>query len=210
MNPLVDFGILTFASIFVIVDPVGLTPAFLVMTARDKVKDRIRMAGLACLITLIVLVLCALGGEKIFGIFGITLPAFEIAGGLVLLLVSLDMLQARRTAVKETAEEQSEGVHKHDIAITPLAIPMLAGPGAITTVILLGSKAVTIQHQFILYGNILAVCFISFLILRFAAVKSAWLSVIALRVLMRLMGLLLTAISVQFIINGLKAAHLFS
>src|SRR3990167_7487242 len=132
-----NFIILSFWSLFVIVDPIGLVPAFLAMTDQNSKEDRIRMAKLASLITFLVLVSFAFCGKFILNAFGVTVPAFEVAGGIILLKIALDMLQAKRTALKETPEEQAEGSTKDDIAVTPLAVPMLAGPGAITAVVLL-------------------------------------------------------------------------
>jgi multiple antibiotic resistance protein len=142
--------------------------------------------------------------------FGITIPAFEIAGGIILLLVALDMLQARRTALKETQEEKAEGITKEDVAVTPMAIPMLAGPGAITAVILLSNKAETFAFHAILAAVIVLVSLLTFLILWVAALRSKLLSVIALKIVARLMGLILAAIAVQFILNGVLAARIFS
>ena len=207
---LLDFAILSFTSLFVIVDPVGLIPAFLVMTQKNTSRERVRMARLASLITFGILILSFLFGQRLLSAFGITLPAFEIAGGIVLLLVALDMLQARRTAIKETQEEKAEGITKDDVAVTPMAIPMLAGPGAITAVILLTNKAETATHHIILAGVILLVSALTFLILGTVAVRAQMLSVIALKIMGRLMGLILAAIAVQFILNGILAARLFS
>ncbi len=209
MNSL-DFAILSFTSLFVIVDPIGLIPAFLAMTQQNTSQERVHMARLASLITFAILILSFFFGQKLLLAFGITLPAFEIAGGIVLLLVALDMLQARRTAIKETQEEKAEGITKHDVAITPMAIPMLAGPGAITAVILLANKAETAAHHMILAGAIFLVSALTFLILGFVATRSKILSVIALKITGRLMGLILAAIAVQFILNGILAARLFS
>lgn len=208
MMNLFDFAVLSFASLFVIVDPIGLIPAFLAMTASNTAGERVRMARLASMTTFGILVLSFLFGPKLLSAFGITLPAFEIAGGIVLLLVALDMLQARRTALKETQEEKAEGIGKEDVAITPLAIPMLAGPGAITAVILLSQKATTGWHQIILGGNILVVSVLTFLVLWAVAIHAHKISVIALKITGRLMGLLLAAIAVQFILNGLTVAGL--
>lgn len=205
-----DFAILSFTSVFVIVDPVGLIPAFLAMTQKNTIQERVRMAQLASLITFAILILSFLFGQRLLTAFGITLPAFEIAGGIVLLLVALDMLQARRTALKETQEEKAEGVNKDDVAVTPMAIPMLAGPGAITAVILLSNKAETAAQHMILAGAIFLVSALTLLILWTAAVRSKILSVIALKITGRLMGLILAAIAVQFILNGILAARLFS
>ncbi len=205
-----DFAILSFTSLFVIVDPVGLIPAFLAMTQKNTSQERVRMAQLASLITFGILILSFLFGQRLLTAFGITLPAFEIAGGIVLLLVALDMLQARRTALKETQEEKAEGITKEDVAVTPMAIPMLAGPGAITAVILLTNKAETFSQHMILAGAIFLVSALTLLILWTVAVRSKILSVIALKITGRLMGLILAAIAVQFILNGVLAARLFS
>ncbi|MBI4397539.1 MAG: NAAT family transporter, partial [Candidatus Omnitrophica bacterium] len=205
---LIDFTILSFASLFVIVDPIGLIPTFLVITEGNSQKERVRTAILASITAFIILMVCAFTGQWVFRIFGVTLPAFEIAGGIVLLLIALDMLQARKTAVKETKEEEAEGIRKEEVAVTPLAVPMLAGPGAITTVVLLASKAAGIHQQLILLGAIFLVCFLTFVVLRIAAVHSYLLGVISMKVIMRLMGLLLATIAIQFILNGIRHANL--
>jgi multiple antibiotic resistance protein len=209
MMSLGDFAILSFTSLFVIVDPVGLIPSFLAMTLKNTSQERIRMAQLASLITFIILILSFFFGQRLLTVFGITLPAFEIAGGIVLLLVALDMLQARRTAVKETQEEKAEGITKDDVAVTPLAIPMLAGPGAITAVILLTNKAETFAHHLVLASTIFLVSVLTLVILWSVAFRSQMLSGIALKITGRIMGLILAAIAVQFILNGILAARLF-
>jgi len=209
MMNLLDFAILSFTSLFVIVDPVGLIPTFLAMTHQNTIQERVRMAQLASLITFGILIMSFFFGQRLLSAFGITLPAFEIAGGIVLLLVALDMLQARRTALKETQEETAEGIDKHDVAVTPLAIPMLAGPGAITAVILLAHKAETLSQHVLLAGNIALVSVLTLLILWITATRSKMLSGIALKIMGRLMGLILAAIAIQFILNGILAAHLF-
>lgn len=198
-----EFAVLSFASLFVIVDPVGVIPVFLAMTPRNTPRERIKMAGLACLVSFVILAMFALTGTILLRIFGITFPAFEIAGGIILLLVGLDMLQARRTQVKQTREEQVEGTDKADIAVTPLAVPMLAGPGAVTVVLLLSSQASTWFEKGVLVVNLFVVTALTFAILSFVAARTRRLSVIALKVMVRLMGLILTAVAVQFIINGM-------
>ncbi len=203
MTGTLNFIILSFWSLFVIVDPIGLVPAFLAITEHNTPADRIRMAKLASIVTFFVLLAFALFGNYILKIFGVSVPAFEIAGGIVLLKIALDMLQARRTALKETPEEQAESLRKDDIAITPLAVPMLAGPGAITAVVLLGQQSNSLLQTTIVVLNIFFVAVISFLILRIAALRSSIFSAITLKIISRLMGLLLAAIAVQFILNGM-------
>src|ERR1041384_5071765 len=161
MNPhaLIEYAVLAFGSLFVIVDPIATVPAFLAMTPRDTPEQRIRMARLAAVVMAIVLLVFAVAGQMIFRFLGITMPAFQIAASIVLLVVALDMLRAQRSRVQETAEEPSAGTEKADIATAPLAVPMLAGPGAISTAIVLQTKAADVPQHVALYICILAVSF---------------------------------------------------
>jgi len=174
------------------------------MTPVTAPADRIRMAKMACALAAAVLVFFTLVGKWVFSFLGITLPAFAMAASVVLLLVALDMVRAKRSAVQQTAEETAAGAEKDDIAITPLAVPMLAGPGAISTVILLNGKASGLGQHVALIGCILGVCAAAYLLLRLSARGAEWLSPIALKIAQRLMGLLLAAIAFQFFINALK------
>jgi multiple antibiotic resistance protein len=197
--------LLSGASLFVIIDPIATVPAFLAMTPKDGPEARIRMARLACIISAGILILFVLTGQALFRFMGITLPAFRIAGSIVLLLVALDMLRARRSPVKETMEETYAGAEKDDIAITPLAVPMLAGPGAISTTILLHSQSPDMNHTLALLGTILIVSAVSYLIFRVAAKGATrFISPIAMKIVERLMGLLLAAVAIQFAIDGLS------
>ena len=206
-NPLIEYTLLAFGSLFVIVDPFATVPAFIAMTPRDTPEQRIRMARLASVVMAAVLLIFAVAGKIIFKLLGITMPAFQIAASIVLLVVALDMLRAQRSRVVETSEETSAAAEKADIAITPLAVPMLAGPGAISTVILLQSRAGDVAQHVALYLCIVAVAFASYLIFRVSARGAEWLNPIALKITTRIMGLLLAAVAVQFMINGLKAVR---
>ena len=196
--------VLALSSLFVIVDPLAAIPAFISMTADNSVDDRRRMAGLACAVMAGVLIVFAAAGKWIFKLLGITMPAFQIAASIVLLLVALDMLRAQRSRVQETKEETAEGTNKTDIAITPLGVPMLAGPGAISTAIVLQTQAETVWQHLALFGCILVVALASYIILRIAASGARWLSPIALSIATRIMGLLLAAVAIQFLVNGLQ------
>ncbi len=206
MNPheLLEFALLALGSLFVIVDPISAVPLFLAMTPHDTPAQRIKTARLACAVMAGVLLVFAVAGRTIFKFFGITMPAFQIAASIVLLMVALDMLRAQRSRVRETEEETSAGAEKEDIAITPLAVPMLAGPGAISTVILLHNRAGGLAGQLILYASILVVAVASYLVFRLSARGAQWLSPIAVRITSRVMGLLLAAVAVQFLINGVS------
>ncbi|MBI3551223.1 MAG: NAAT family transporter [Elusimicrobia bacterium] len=202
------YALLTFGSLFAIIDPFAVIPAFLAMTARDTAEQKRRMAKTACLVCWLVMTLFAVMGPSIFGFLGITLPAFQIAGGLVLLLSSLDMLRAKRSALKETQEEMEEGMSKEDIAITPLAVPMLSGPGAITTAIVLSQQAEDWPRRAIFYAAIAVASLLTYLILTAASSGARKLSPTVLNIITRLMGLLLAAVGVQFILNAVHALKL--
>lgn len=204
---LTEYAVLAFSSLFVIVDPIATVPAFLAMTARDSINQRLRMARTACLVAAGILAVFALIGQWLFTLLGITLPAIQVAGALVLLLVALDMLRAQRSPVQETAAETAEGTTKDDIAITPLAIPMLAGPAAISTVILLEAQAISWTQRGVLLACVALVGLASYMTLALGATGAKWISPIAEKIITRLMGLLLAALAVQFLFNGLKGAQ---
>ena len=204
---LLEYILLATSSLFVIVDPLAAVPAFIAMTPSNTPADRIRMARLAAVVMAGVLLAFAFAGRWIFQFLGITMPAFEIAASIVLLLVSLDMLRAQRSRELETREETAAGIEKLDIAVTPLAIPMLSGPGAISTVILLQNHAQNLPQYIALCLSIVAISVVTYIILRISAHGMQWLSPIALNIAIRIMGLLLAAVAVQFMLNGLAAAH---
>jgi multiple antibiotic resistance protein len=202
---IIEYSLLAISSLFVIVDPIAIVPTFLAMTPDETPRERIRMARLACIIMVVVLLGFAVLGKRILSFLGIELPAFQIAGGIVLLLVALDMLRAQRSRVQETREETAAGAAKDDIAVTPLAIPMLAGPGAISTAILLHNRATTFAETVTLCVCIVLVGIISYAILHLSAYGARWLNPILMRITTRIMGLLLAAIAMQFIITALSS-----
>ena len=204
---LLAYIFLATSSLFVIVDPLAAVPAFIAMTPTNTPADRIRMARLAALVMAGVLLAFAFAGRWIFRFLGVTMAAFEIAASIVLLLVALDMLRAQRSRVLETREETAAGMEKLDIAVTPLAIPMLSGPGAISTVIVLQNQAQGLPQHIALCVSIVAVSAATYIILRVSARGMHWLSPIALSIAIRIMGLLLAAVAVQFMINGILAVR---
>jgi multiple antibiotic resistance protein len=200
---LTEYILLAASSLFVIVDPLATVPAFLAMTPTDTPEQRLRTAKVACGTLAAVLLVFSMAGMAIFKVFGITMPAFQIAASIVLLIIALDMLRVQRSRLQETREEKQAGTEKNDIAVTPLAIPMLAGPGAISTTILLENEARTIPQHIALYGCILAVALATYLIFRLAVRGARWLNPIAMSIAIRVMGLLLAAIAVQFMLNAI-------
>jgi multiple antibiotic resistance protein len=155
-----------------------------------------------------VLLVFSFAGQLVFKVMGITMPAFQIAASILLLMVALDMVRAQRSRVQETHEETRAGTEKMDIAVTPLAIPMLAGPGAISTTILLQNEAKNIPQHIALYGCIVVVSLVSYLILRLSARSTRWLNPIMMSIAIRIMGLLLAAVAIQFMLNAIKAFRL--
>jgi multiple antibiotic resistance protein len=196
--------LLIFTSILFIVDPFAVIPTFLAMTARDTTAQRrilARRGAWTCAITLIAF---ALGGSLIFKIFGLTIGAFKIAGGVLIGLNALDMVQARRSQQRETPVEKAEGIQKDDIGILPLGVPMLAGPGAISTVMVLALGAKSVAATVAVYVSIVLTALITFFVLSAATLVERRLGQTGMRILTRLMGLVLCAIAVQFIIDGIK------
>ena len=196
--------VLIFTSVLFIVDPFAVVPTFLAMTMRDSPAQRrvlARRGGWTCAITLTAF---ALGGSLIFRIFGITIGAFKIAGGVLMGLNALDMVQARRSQQRETPVETAEGIQKDDIGIMPLGVPMLAGPGAISTVMVLALGAKSTAASIAVYVSIFLTAFISFVVLAAASIVERRLGQTGIRILTRLMGLVLSAIAVQFILDGIK------
>ena len=199
--------LLALTSLFVIVDAVGTVPVFLAMTPNDTPEQRLRTARVACSTTAVVLLSFALMGTFLFRIFGITMPAFEIAGSIVLLMIGLDMLKVQRSRVQQTREETQAGTEKSEIGVAPLAIPMLSGPGAISTTVLLSNEAKTIPQHIALYGCILVVTWLTYLMFRVAVRGARWLSPIVMSIAVRVMGLVLASIAIQFILNAIKEFH---
>lgn len=196
--------ILIFTSILFIVDPFAVIPTFLAMTARDTPAQRRILARRGAWTCAITLTAFALGGSMIFRIFGITIGAFKIAGGVLMGLNALDMVQARRSQQRESAVETAEGIQKEDIGILPLGVPMLAGPGAISTVMVLALTAKSTPAHIAVYVSIVLTAVVSYLVLAAASIVERRLGQTGMRILTRLMGLVLCAIAVQFILDGIK------
>ena len=203
--PVVRFSVLALSSIFFLVDPLAAIPSFLAITENADARRRKSMARKGALTCFIVLTIFAVGGQLIFRLFGITLPAFEIAGGVILLLIGLDMLQARRSATQEASGDTEEGAQKEDAGIVPLGIPMLAGPGAISTVMVLVGQAPSLWHWEMgaILGSIALTSLVSYWVLAGAGQVLKVLGETGIRVLVRVMGLLLVALAMQYFVNGL-------
>lgn len=200
-----SFFLVAMPAVFFVVDPVGTVPLFLAMTARDAADKARSMAARACVVGGSVLAFFTLFGHWVFQVFGVSLAAFRTAGGVLLLITALDMLRAETSKTKTSPAETSEGVEKDDIAIVPLAMPMLAGPGAIATVMVLVSRDSNTLRNTVLVVLCIAITFVAaYLILRGAGVVQRVLRRSGVAILERVMGLILAAIAVQFIADGAK------
>jgi multiple antibiotic resistance protein len=203
--PLVRFSVLALSSIFFLVDPFAAIGSFLAITGNFDERRRRRMARKAALTCFIVLTAFALCGQYIFQMFGIKLPAFEIAGGLILMLIGLDMLEAKRSPTQEAHGDTEEGAAKEDAGIVPLGIPMLAGPGAISSVMVLVGQVPSLWHWEMgaILGSIAVTALVSYWVLAGASQVRRVLGDTGIRILVRVMGLLLVALAMQFFVNGL-------
>jgi multiple antibiotic resistance protein len=205
VEELARFALGTFTSIFFIVDPIAAIPTYLVITQRETPAERRRTAWRACIAMTIILVVFGATGTMLFRAFGITLAAFRTAGGLILWFVAMDMLQGERRT-QEGRDEVYEGQIKEDVALTPLAIPMLAGPGAISTAIVMVGQARGADQAAVVYVSIVLTGLLSYLALRLGEPLLGRLGKTGIRVVTRIMGLILAAVAVQFVFSGVREA----
>ncbi len=195
------FLISAFVTLFVIIDPIGLTPIFVALTQGMTSPQRRAIALRACLVGAILLCLFAAFGEAVLGFVGISMPAFRIAGGILLFLTALDMLFERRTKRREDQAEDDTP----DPSVFPLAIPLIAGPGAIASMILLAGQQPGLAGLAIVIGVMLAVVTMLFVMFLAAGLVERALGRTGTNVITRLLGMLLAALSVQFVLDGLRA-----
>lgn len=200
-----QFALITFSSLLFIVDPIAVIPTYLVITRDETPEQRASTARRACIAAALLLGVFAFAGHLIFELFGITLPAFRIAGGCILWLVAMDMLRSKRTT-QESPAEIAEGQEKEDVAVTPLAMPMLAGPGAISTVMVLSGQATDPRQTATVYAAIAATALVCWIVLRLAQRLAARMGQTGIQIVSRIIGLMLAAVAAQFVITGVKNA----
>ena len=197
-----EFALLSFVSLFTMVNPLGVAPIYVTMTSALTPREARRVALKASVTATLVLVLFAVGGRFIFRFFHISIDSLRIVGGILFFLIGYEMLQARLTRTKHDAETTSEYIE--DIAITPLGIPMIAGPGAITSVILLMNETGTMAHRAALFAAMGVVMLLTYAFLVGAKRVVSVLGPSGNKVLTRLMGLIVMVIAVEFFFAGLK------
>lgn len=196
--------LVSLSAVFFVVDPLGVVPLFIAMTANDPPKKVRSMALRACLVGAGLLTFFALFGGVVFRVMNVSLSAFRVAGGILLLITALDMLKARTSETRTSEEEKREGELKDDIAIVPLAMPLLAGPGSIATVMVLMTKGKNVWTFVPVVAAIVITFIASYFLLRSSKVVQRVLKATGVAILQRVMGLILAAIAVQFMAEGAK------
>jgi multiple antibiotic resistance protein len=202
MPSAIGFSLVAFGSLFSIVDPFSVLPVFLALTAQESEDGRRKAALRAAITCAAVLSVFATIGPHIFTFFGITIPAFRIAGGILLFGVALEMLHAQVSSTKTTPEEAEDAAARGDVGIIPVGIPLLSGPGAIASVMMHAQSARGPLEHGGVYAAIVAVAAVSWLLLRFASATARLLGTSGMHIIGRLMGLILAAVAVQFILDG--------
>ena len=206
MSAGLTFFTLCFPSLFSIVDPLAAVPIFLALAGKDDLKSQRRTAIRATVTATVILSLFALLGTQIFKFFGITIPAFKIAGGVLLFTLALEMMRAKHATTRATAEEQTEAQQKEDVGLIPIGVPLLSGPGAIATVMVWSSRAHHLGEKGALFASIAALAVVVLLTLWFAPRLSRLFGKTGINIVSRIMGLILAATAAQFVIDGWREA----
>jgi multiple antibiotic resistance protein len=202
MNETFAFALLSFTSLFTLINPLGTMPVFMAMTSELSVEERNRTARKASVVAFFTIIAFALTGQLLFNFFGISVNSFRVVGGVIFFIMGMDMLQARISQVKIRDNEVKSYVS--DISITPLAIPMICGPGAITTVILLMEDAETVPKKLVLFVSVFLIILLTYIILYSSSRLIKLLGQTGINVMMRIMGLIVMVIAVEFFFSGLK------
>jgi len=200
----ISFFILTFSSLFTLINPIGITPILLSITEGTDANEYGKIIKKGILTAFVLLIVFAVMGKLIFKFYGISINAFMIAGGILFFKSSMDMIDAKVSRSSSTPKETKEAEDKEDIGITPVGMPLIAGPGAMTSVMLLSSQANSFLDKIILYSNITLTLLLTYIILKLGKKISKNIGTSGIRVIQRVMGLVLLVISIQFIINGVE------
>ena len=201
----ISFAVMAVPALVVITNPLLATSAFLTLTTHYPSSAKKSVIRKAVSVAFAVLFIFAISGTFIFRMFSITIGSFQIAGGVILFTVALGMLHAKAQRMKQTPQEMKEAMTRDDIAVVPLAIPMISGPGAITTVLVLAGDATDVSKMIVLFVSLIIAMMVVFLVLRRASRLQRFVGASGMNIMNRLMGLILAAVAVQFIINGIKA-----
>jgi len=201
-----SFVFIAFSTLITIVNPIGAIAPFIAVTHGYTRKQQRGLAKKAVFVAGAALIACAAVGSVVFQFYGITLPAVKLAGGILVLLVSIDMLHAKESRTKGSPQETQEAADKETAGIFPLAIPLLTGPGSILSTFMLMDQTTSVSSQVSVYVSIVLVMVTTFFVLTQAHHLTRILGQTGLNVMSRLMGLVLASIAMQFILDGVKAA----
>ena len=193
-----------FSSLFTLINPIGIVPIFITITEGYTKKERDVIALKSVIFSFFILVLFGIIGDVIFKFYDITIHGFRIAGGILLLKISFDMIESKRSRTKTTPKEEKEAEEKNEIAYTPLAIPLIAGPGSIASMMILSSESTKNNSMITLFSALIIVLFITFLTFKISKILSKKFGKLGLRIMQRIMGLILMVISIEFILKGIK------
>ena len=195
-----------FIGLIAILNPIGVIPIFINLTQQQDTAERNATARTTGMSVAIVLLVGLLAGEFILNVFGISIASFRVGGGILILLMAISMMNATMSPARQTAEEARDAIMKEQVAVVPLAIPLIAGPGAISTVIVYANRATENQlmHQAVLGVGVLLVAALIWFVFRMAEPLSRRLGRTGINVVTRIMGLIMAAIGVEFMANGLK------
>ena len=199
-----EFFILCFSSLFTLINPIGIVPIFIAMTDEYSKKERDVIAFKSVLFAFCILILFGVIGEFIFSFYNITIHGFRIAGGMLLLKISFDMIESKRSRTRTTPMEEKAAEEKNEIAYTPLAIPLIAGPGSIASIMILSSESSNWNAKITLFVSLGTVLLITFLTLKLSKYLTKTFGRAGLRIMQRIMGLILMVISIEFILKGIK------
>jgi len=193
-----------FIGLLAIVNPLGVVPIFISMTATDSNNQRRKTANSVAVGVLVILIIVLFFGELVLQFFGISIDSFRVGGGILVLLMAISMLHAKTSQLQQTDEEANESIQMESVAIVPLAMPLLAGPGAISTVILAVHKSEGLAHHGMIGLGVVLLSLIIWGALRLSPFIASHISATGINIFTRIMGLILAAIAVEFIANGMK------
>ena len=193
-----------FAALIAIVNPIGAVPIFISLTSEQEKKEKKNTAFWAACASSVILLVALVIGEAILHFFGISIASFRVGGGILILLMAISMLHARPSSVKHTAEELEDSAERQTAAVVPLGTPLLAGPGAISAVILNAQRYSSPSHYLLLGLEIILVGLTIWLFFRIAPLVASYLGKTGINVMTRIMGLIMAAVGVEFIANGLR------
>ena len=197
-----SFFIYSFTSLFIIMNPIGLVPLFYIWTSDYTIKEKLTLLKKSAIVVILTLMTFAFFGGAIFKFFGITLDSFKVAGGILILKIAWDMLHAQISKTRHNLKENEEPILVEDIAVVPMAIPLLAGPGTITTSIILMEHSITTYDTLIIIFSIILATVVSVIILYLSDNIAKILKVSGIKAIVRIMGLILAAISIEIISSG--------